>query len=406
MESKNILHKWALYTGIALWIVGFGANIIFAPSVTNIEGQMFLLGSVHSKWFWSFLLFVVAIPFIVEVTFRYWGTGEKHVMWISFGFMALSVVVICVKASDLTTVLVAILSVAILVVLLYLLLQKKREPVDNFIFLIVGSTFIWIASYMSRVGELPPSALFGITKLAGLSLICCYLVINHGVLTAVLAHACNNAIVALPLIIVGCQRDYVEVEKDGTHITLQRIYTGTRIDSCSNEQVLAQGSIDQIVHILARENNSSRTLFVPSDNDGLLYYRLCAKSKHKVYSSVVFSAIEDIGLIEMDTTYEPLWLMEPPTSFPSIVPLGKKEEMTTIGDFANWIRQQYRVPIALDPTLNPKLPFPHIAEDVLVSHCRTFCEFAHYLNKKYGVVIRELPHEKACVVRIRYSQGE
>lgn len=303
MERKSTSNKWTLYVGSILWIIGIVLNVIFAPG-EGIECKLFLSISVFFKWFWSILLFVVAIPFFAEGVFRYWGTGKRSSIWFSIMCMALSVVVICVKANSLVMGIMSVLSVVFIATILYFQLRNEKKPARDNVLLIIGSTFIWIAYYVSHIGELQPYLFFSVPKLIGLSLICCYMVINHGILYAVLAHAINNLIVAIPLIVVGCKHDNIEMTIQDTDIKLQRVYTEERIDSFSDEHVLLQGSIKDIVSMIAQQNDNTNVLYVPCGNDGVLKYKLLASAENKVYPKNILSAMEKTGYIVMDTSNE------------------------------------------------------------------------------------------------------
>lgn len=399
MERKFTSNRWTIFVGSILWLMGFALNVILAPG-EGIECKLFLSISVFFKWFWSILLFVVVIPFFAEGVFRYWGTGERTSIWFSIICMVLSVVVICIKANGLVMGIVSVLSVVFIAIILYFQLRNERKPARDYVLLIIGSTFIWIAYYVSRIGELQPYLFFSVPKLIGLSLICCYMVVNHGVLYAVLAHAINNLIVAIPLIVVGCKHDNVEITIKDTDIKLQRVYTEERIDSYSDEHVLLQGNIKDIVSMIAQQNNNSNVLYVPCGNDGVLNYRLLASAENKVYPRNILSAMEKTGYIVMDTSYEPLWMIEIPALSQMKDLMDGEIEVTTLDNFANWIRQQYQIPIILDPALNPQLPIPFLEKNEMKGECNTLGGFISHVDKKYGMKINRLPYDKACVIKI------
>lgn len=399
MKQGNIKLKWALYAGSILWIIGLVLRIAFAPVEESFESQLFLSLSSYCKWFLSLFVFVVAIPFFAEGVFRYWGTGEKRSMWFSVACMSLAVIVISVKSIGWAMYVVSALSILFVATTFYLLVRRKECNVNNYLFLIFGSTLVWIAYYVSHVENLYPCFIFEIIKLSGLSLLCCYLVINHGVLYAVLAHAINNAIVAIPLAIYGCQYDNVEVELNGTNFTINRVFTEERVNAVSDEKLLLQGTIHDIVLMLAQQNKNHNVLHVPCMSDGILNYRFQASSENEVNLGMAFSAMKKMGLITMDTSYEPLWMIELPMISESESMKDENVEMTTIENFASWIRMQYHIPIILEPSLNPRLSVP-LPGNIIERGSATQEDLISQINNAYNVKISKMPYDKACVVKI------
>ncbi len=399
MKRGNIKLKWALYTGFLLWIIGLVLRVAFAPVEESFESQLFLSLSSYCKWFLSLLVFVVAIPFFAEGVFRYWATGEKRSMWVSVACMSLAVIVIIVKSSGWVMCVISVLSILFVAITLYFLLRRKDFIANNYLFLIFGSTLVWIAYYVSHVENLYPCLIFEIIKLSGLSLVCCYLVINHGVLCAVLAHAINNAIVAVPLAIYGGQHDNIEVELNGTNFTINRVFTEERVNAVSDEKIVLQGNINNIVLMLAQQNKNHNVLYVPCMNDGFLNYRFQASSESEINPGMAFSAMETMGLITMDTSYEPLWIVELPISLDLESSKAENVEMTTMENFASWIRMQYHIPVILEPSLNPRLSVP-LPGNIIERGSATQEDLISQINNAYNVKISKMPYDKACVVKV------
>lgn len=393
MKKYNLI----LYTGITLWIIGFLLNSIFTPGKWNIEGQLFLTISASHRWLWAFLLFSVAIPIFAEGAFRYWGTGEKKTTWMSFTCMLFAVIVICVKAENTAAAVAAsIIAVMLLMIILYMLLSKRQETNVKHASLIFGSSFIWITYYSSFIEDINIASIFCITKLTGLALICCYLVKKHGILFSVFAHVCNNAIVAIPILFIGMQQGQFEVEEGGLNVSLQRVYNENRVDSCSTNQILIQGDIEDITSAIVRQTENTNVLYVSCTEKEFLNYRLLAESNHCIQPGKIFSILEKNKMIALDTTYEPLWILELSDNYGFDIQEGNGCGRTTLKNFVKWIRLNYKIPLILNPSINSELPFDMSGYNIQY----TLNDVIRKSNSNDGIEIFQSPFEKACVVRI------
>lgn len=395
---KTIRSKWTLYAGVILWVAGMVLGLFYGDRGERMEDQLFLSMSVSLRWIWSFLVFVIFVPCYAEGVFRSWSSENKYLPWFSVLCMLLAAVRVCIGARGVFGIVAAAVALGAAVMMFYLMFRKQRGNSDKSILFVAGSTFIWISDYVSHIECLYPSAVFDIAKLTGLALICCYLAINHGLLYAIIAHACNNLVVALPLMLAHSSFNKVEMDRDDMHITLQRIYTSEQVNKIEDGGLLIEGSIEDIISTIAQKLDYGKTLYVPCDEDGLLLYRLEVESKVDLQLSPVLSAMEHEGIIKMDTSYEPLWMLDLVKSRQKGDTANGDRCWTSVNDFVSALRQMYHVPVILNPELNPELVVACPNADF-----KSFDDIVHQVNETGDMVISKLPYEKACVVRIHYD---
>lgn len=397
MKNRSLI----LYTGIILWIIGFVSSVIFTSEGLNLEGQIFLLIATFNKWIWAFFLFVIAIPIFVEGAFRSWRTEQKRPTWISFTCMLIAVIVICVKAENTISIVASVIAIAFLAVILFLLLRRKESSVIKTVSLFIGSTFIWMVYYFSFSEGMNITIIFSIVKLMGLALICIYLIKSHGIIFAVLVHVCNNAIVAIPILISGMQHNHLEVNTDDMKVSLQRVYNEIRIDSCTNETMLIQGNLEDIISIVVQHTENTNVLCVPSvEKKKFLNYKLSVESKQSIQPRKILSILENNDMIVLDTSYEPLWILELSENYSHNIQNDNANRIS-LEALIKWIRLNYKVPLILNSSINPELPVIESLCGDQFSHCRTFEELIQSLNDTYNINIFRSPFEKACVIKIK-----
>lgn len=390
-----------LYTGIILWIIGFVSSVIFTSEGWTIEGQIFLLIATFHEWIWAFCLFVIAIPIFVEGAFRSWGTGQKRPIWVSFTCMLIAVIVVCVKAENTVSIVASVIAIFFLAVVLFLLLRRKGGAVIQNISLFVGSTFIWIVYYFSFSKEINAAVIFSIVKLIGLALICIYLIKSHGLIFAVLVHVFNNAIVAIPIVISGIQHNQLEVKTDDMEVSLHRVYNEIRFDSCTNETMLIQGNLEDIISIIIQQTENTNVLYVPSvEKKRFLNYKLSVASKQSIQPGKILSILENNDMIVLDTSYEPLWILELSENYSHDI-RKDNENRISLEALIKWIRHSYKVPLILNSSVNADLPVIESLCRGQFLHCTTFEDLIKSLNDTCDISIIRSPFEKACVIKIK-----
>lgn len=397
---KGKENKWLLFAGVGLWVVGMALGMVFGNRGLHVEEQVFLSMSSSLRWILSFFVFVFAVPCFAEGVFRNWNSQVKFLSLISILCMALAVVVIYVRLSGIWGTVVAVASVVVVALLADLMFLRYKGKEPNIGLFVIGSTFLWVAYYVAHVGRLSPCAVFDIVKLVGLAFVCCYLVINHGLLYAIIAHACNNLVVALPIVLTQCSLDTVRMEQGDTHVTLQRIYTSERVSSITGTSLLLQGSMEEVVSGLARELDGGNKLYACCVEEDPLYYRLEADAKSGLVLDSVLYAMARGGIVRMDTSYEPMWMVDLPKSSLQEGALPSSGEHLSLGNCIRWIRQKYHVPVVLNPEINPELPDAGGLSGSLDERCLSFDDFVRCANASGSVKVSRLPYEKVCVVRI------
>lgn len=406
-SDKSRRYKWTLYAGIVLWVIGLVGGLI-ASGGRGAEGQLFLLLSIKRSWFLSFLLYVVGLPCIIEGVYRYWGEGKKTQIWVSLVCMVLSTIVIIVRSNGVWGtahfgvwgIVLSVVSMVIMAVLVVLALRRRQGGTCNYVFFIVGSTFIWIVYYLLQLQTLPEFVALDIAKLVGLSFVCCYLVINYKIMYAIVAHTINNAIVALPIVLAGVACDTAKTEIDGVSVSLQRVYTVEEMNTVRDGRVVMQGNLTQFVAHFASRIESRNVMVVPCRGEDWLYYRLEAGPEQTVRPGTLLSAMEKMGYIVMDTTFEGLWTLDMRTDMLPRVKESHAECQVALGDLVSWIRSRYVVPIALRPEVNPQLTVELPPIELMNRYGKTFDDFVNYVGRS-GITISQEPYEKACVVRVR-----
>lgn len=183
-KTHKTIFGWALWTGLAIWIVSL-AGIVLSPTAESNHSLTEF--TFENGWALALLVIGLLLPCLEEVAFRFWGIRRWR--WAGYiSAVAMGVVTYFywgLWGALATTAVAAAITLAV-----------KAERTRLLVLLLLTSLLFAILHF-DNYGNLELRNLFAIFNKLGFALVASWLVLNRGFLWALLLHVANNGLVVL-----------------------------------------------------------------------------------------------------------------------------------------------------------------------------------------------------------------
>lgn len=189
MKAKRTpVFRWALWTGLAIWIVSL-AGIVLSPAAESNHSLTEF--TFENGWALALLVIGLLLPCLEEVAFRFWAIRRWR--WAGYiSAVAMGVVTYFywgLWGALATTAAVASITLAV-----------KAERTRLLVLLLLTSLLFAILHF-DNYGNLELRNLFALLNKLGFALVASWLVLNRGFLWALLLHVVINSLMVLLLAI-------------------------------------------------------------------------------------------------------------------------------------------------------------------------------------------------------------
>lgn len=384
-----------LWLGVALWAVGLVLSLLFVSPAERLESQFFMSHAAESSWFCIIVLYCLLLPGF-EYCYRGWVTNEKTSQILSLICMLASLprIWIC-RDFHIQTVSAVLATLSVLAVASALFFPKRFKGTTMVVCCTVASAVYWIALNLSFCDVVYGNVIYDAIKLFGASMVFVYVIINYDILYAIFLHAVNNIIVALPILfgVVGDEKAHFEVA--GATAEWSRIHQKASGVEQHSDTLTVKGAPDCIAYqLVSQKKDCGSTVYLYEFDSSLPFnYRLDVVGCNRVAIDSLLIAMEQRGMIALDTTFEPMLLLCADSPKVDTTRAG-----TTLSNLILSLRERYEMPIVAEDGLNLNLPIETLwRADLEKRNADEICDFVH---ERYGFNVVKSPHDKACVVRI------
>lgn len=183
-SPRTPIFRWALWTGLAIWMVSLSGIVLSPAAESNHSLTEF---TFENGWAQALLVIGLLLPCLEEVAFRFWGIRRWR--WAGYiSAVAMGVVTYFywgLWGALATTAVAAAVTLAVRTERTRLLIQ------------LLLTSLLFAILHFDNYGNLELRNLFAILNKLGFALVASWLVLNRGFLWALLLHMANNSLVVL-----------------------------------------------------------------------------------------------------------------------------------------------------------------------------------------------------------------
>lgn len=397
-RKKEKKYKWALWGGLICIVCGIGLSFLCEPLGFPDSERPFTVGIVWQ----DFLIGCVLTPVVEELGFRFWGVGKKYAYVVSVAVASL------LAGWQFEWWMSILVSAFLAGCILIPRKDKVRVPL-----MIVVTSLLFGLLHIPEFDVVHWTIGFYLIDFFGFGLTLCYFVINYGLWLPILIHVIYDCVLTWIVMAHYMTPHHFETEDYVVDVQLWTMdqandFLGYRE---SGDTVEWCHPLQETAKIMIESQISTDSFFVCQSAE---YYRLKEHDDNHNYYLVrvvpkrplqendyrqVVRGMGQCGLISMDTTYETMNLLYLKDS---ILSMGQGAEMGNISVLCGLLRDRFRLPLMLDHSLNPE--FPISLDWDMVYGMESVDDYVHYLEKQYGLSIKEMPNAKMQVVEIGSGQ--
>ncbi|MBR0072300.1 MAG: CPBP family intramembrane metalloprotease [Bacteroidales bacterium] len=381
-KGKKREFRWALFTGLALWIGIMVGCWLFGTSDTVRSGQDELMGTLKilidslvpyfpvATMVVVFLWIGVLQPVMEEFAFRYWGKGKLYAYIVCAAVMANFVYL---------TLNIWFITLAALCIVLFFVVrdQHRKRQVS-----IITTSVLFASMHLSGYSSFSIASVLGILQIFGMALVMCYVVINYRFVYSIVIHVLNNSFaLLLPLFFMGSEA----VSGDGFTGELRPMQPQeakdfmyeTWTEDTVSRTVCYYGELPEMADVLMDETSvpSLGELRIFYADNSYLWTRYVLELHYDTggyYGVDVVNALVKTGCLKSDTTMVPalevsitdrhLYNSKLPDSselfYLDTAADGTqhRESFWTLWEFLDYVSVSYNLPFVVAPNTDPSTP--------------------------------------------------
>lgn len=389
-KGKKREFRWALFTGLALWIGIMVGCWLFGTSDSVRSGQDELMGTLKrlidslvpyfpvATMVIVFLWIGVLQPVMEEFAFRYWGKGKLYAYIVCAAFMANFVYL---------TLNIWFITLAALCIVLFFVVrdQHRKRQVS-----IITTSVLFASMHLSGYSSFSIASVLGILQIFGMALVMCYVVINHRFIYSIVIHVLNNSFaLLLPLFFMGSEA--VSGDNFKGELRYMKLYEAAELmyEDWSEDSTTTTfyGELPEIVNNIY---NCSYSYTRPSDGELQIFYAdnsyLWTRCVLDIQVDTgtcdpddIVNALIKTGRLKSDTTIVPVLevsiadkaLYKSKLSDPSLLDFKKGDPFSvvslqqdtadyqddwTLEDFLDYVSACYALPLVVSPNTDAETP--------------------------------------------------
>lgn len=390
IKGKKREFRWALFTGLALWIGIMVGCWLFGTSDTVRSGQDELMGTLKrlidslvpyfpvATMVVVFLWIGVLQPVMEEFAFRYWGKGKLYAYIVCAAVMANFVYL---------TLNIWFITLAALCIVLFFVIrdQRRKRQVS-----IITTSVLFASMHLSGYSSFSIASVLGILQIFGMALVMCYVVINHRFIYSIVIHVLNNSFaLLLPLFFMGSEA--VSGDNFKGELRYMKLYEAAELmyEDWSEDSTTTTfyGELPEIVNNIY---NCSYSYTRPSDGELQIFYAdnsyLWTRCVLDIQVDTgtcdpddIVNALIKTGRLKSDTTMVPALevsiadkaLYKSKLSDPSLLDFKKGDPFSveslqqdttdyqddwTLEDFLDYVSACYALPLVVSPNTDAETP--------------------------------------------------
>ena len=390
IKGKKREFRWALFTGLALWIGIMVGCWLFGTSDTVRSGQDELMGTLKrlidslvpyfpvATMVVVFLWIGVLQPVMEEFAFRYWGKGKLYAYIVCAAVMANFVYL---------TLNIWFITLAALCIVLFFVVrdQHRKRQVS-----IITTSVLFASMHLSGYSSFSIASVLGILQIFGMALVMCYVVINHRFIYGIVIHVLNNSFaLLLPLFFMGSEA--VSGDNFKGELRYMKLYEAAELMyedwSEDSTTITFYGELPEIVNNIY---NCSYSYTRPSDGELQIFYAdnsyLWTRCVLDIQVDTgtcdpddIVNALIKPGRLKSDTTIVPVLevsiadkaLYKSKLSDPSLLDFKKGDPFSveslqqdttdyqddwTLEDFLDYVSACYALPLVVSPNTDAETP--------------------------------------------------
>lgn len=390
IKGKKREFRWALFTGLALWIGIMVGCWLFGTSDTVRSGQDELMGTLKrlidslvpyfpvATMVVVFLWIGVLQPVMEEFAFRYWGKGKLYAYIVCAAVMANFVYL---------TLNIWFITLAALCIVLFFVIrdQRRKRQVS-----IITTSVLFASMHLSGYSSFSIASVLGILQIFGMALVMCYVVINHRFIYSIVIHVLNNSFaLLLPLFFMGSEA--VSGDNFKGELRYMKLYEAAELmyEDWSEDSTTTTfyGELPEIVNNIY---NCSYSYTRPSDGELQIFYAdnsyLWTRCVLDIQVDTgtcdpddIVNALIKTGRLKSDTTIVPVLevsiadkaLYKSKLSDPSLLDFKKGNPFSveslhqdttdyqddwTLEDFLDYVSACYALPLVVSPNTDAETP--------------------------------------------------
>ncbi len=390
IKGKKREFRWALFTGLALWIGIMVGCWLFGTSDTVRSGQDELMGTLKrlidslvpyfpvATMVFVFLWIGVLQPVMEEFAFRYWGKGKLYAYIVCAAVMANFVYL---------TLNIWFITLAALCIVLFFVVrdQHRKRQVS-----IITTSVLFASMHLSGYSSFSIASVLGILQIFGMALVMCYVVINHRFIYSIVIHVLNNSFaLLLPLFFMGSEA--VSGDNFKGELRYMKLYEAAELmyEDWSEDSTTTTfyGELPEIVNNIY---NCSSSYTRPSDGELQIFYAdnsyLWTRCVLDIQVDTgtcdpddIVNALIKTGRLKSDTTIVPVLevsiadkaLYKSKLSDPSLLDFKKGDPFSveslqqdtadyqddwTLEDFLDYVSACYALPLVVSPNTDAETP--------------------------------------------------
>ena len=397
LRANKKKYKWALWGGLICFVCGIGLSFVGEPWFGLPDSERPF--NIVNPW-QDFLFGCVLIPIVEELGFRLWGVRKKCAYVVSVAV-----------ASFLFGVQVEWwMSIVAMAFLVGCILIPRKEEV-RIPLMIVVTSLLFALLHIPEYDVVHWSIVFYLIDFFGSGLMACYFAINYGLWLPILIHVVYDCVltwICMDYYMVSHHyetEDYVvdvstwtwNAEHQKTFLPYRK--SGDTVEWCHTLQETAKLMVESQINadsVFICQSPECYRLKEYDDNRNYYLVRVVSKRPlHYIDYRQVVWGMGQCGLITLDTTYETMNLLYLKDS---VLSKGEGQETCDVNVLCRRLRDRFRIPLMVERSLNP-LSTLSLDIEVLDSMA-SINECVGYMEKNYGLSIKEVPNAKMQVVEI------
>lgn len=398
--------RWALWCGLGIFV---GSMVVKAllMLLTDIqlsdESDPFTMLSGVLPPALIILLIVAILPCIEEFSFRWWGR-DTRVAYV------VDIVLISLYVGNLSHSIWLLLIAAATLSAIVLFAKGDRR----LLLMMIASSLLFASVHASNYADMDLDTLSSLLQIFGLALVLSYLSINYSLWWSIAAHAANNALTTLVLMVPA------SFATEHYEVTINTLWSQGEFATYEEHGTTAvfKGSILIIANSLQYKQDyqdsvdfSSRHTFYRSKFSATpTLYEMSVKGKEAGqpwYYAEVLQGLIDNHMLFADTTREPLLLLTIADDTLAHT-FRQGDTTTTVGNVVRDLQICYDMPIVLGGEVDKEQPINVCTDSLKRCTYGTEQEVAaeaqqrcRYLRRTCGVTLKQSDNEQAQIVTFR-----
>lgn len=362
--KKEKLFKWALWWGIGIIVACLIIILVRGESSEDLDSPM--MNVIYSLVYqFGILPIVLTIgifgPIIEESIFRLWGNGK---LWTGIT----SVILMAVVSYALGWWLALLVAVCGAFILIYFRADRKKK----LFYLMLLSSAIFAVAHKGNYSGDWFKVFIAVFHKFGMGLLASYLVINYNLFWAMVLHAANNMIAAIPLFFAfnSIDGDVKVIENEDFRLEMRTVlvedknvsgtfgYDHSDRDTCNfygNTAAFAHQAMYYDVWKQGCNPNIDTLVIAYPDFGGFpkCFFNIVFKTEPNNHHRLL-KALNDDGLIKIDTTVKPANILKI-SNQSKLIYEGKNDTLINIRQLVRSIRVNSMIPIYPEEFPNYKI---------------------------------------------------